>query len=154
LIPQLSAITVGIGIAERLRLGWSSRDCRISLLPREYPRLLPSPRLVVTPASPRDYDRGFHRGHTSPATAPLGPIIEAIARSGGIPVATATPLAHCLFGELFTLPKSLGKTPGTPPPPVRLSPIAEVSPLVHPVGPRPLSQCRSGGSRSHGPYPS
>lgn len=154
MIPQLSAITVRIGIAKRFRLGWSSRDCCISLLPREYPWLLPSSRLVVTPARPRNYYRGFHRSHTSPATAPLGPVIEAIACSGGIPVATATPLAHCLFWELFTLPKSLEKTPGTLPPPVRLSPIAEVSPLVHPVGPRPLSQCRSGGFRSHGPYPS
>jgi hypothetical protein len=37
--------------------------------------------------------------------------------------------------------------------PVTVSRIAEVSRLVHPVGPGPLSQCPSGGSRSHGPYP-
>ena len=117
MIPQLSAITVGIGIVKCFRLGWSSQDCCISLLPWEYLWLLPSPRLVVTPARPRNYYRGFHRGHTSPATAPLGPVIEAIARSGGIPVATATPLAHCLFWELFTLPKSLGKIPRHSPSP-------------------------------------
>ena len=120
MIPQLSALTVGNRIAERLRLGWSSRDYCISPLPREYPRLPLSPRPVVTPARPWYYYHGFHRGHTGPATAPLGPINEVTARGGGIPVATATPLAHRLFGELFTLPKSLGITPGTPPSPVRL----------------------------------
>lgn len=140
---------------ERLRLWRSSRDFSISPLPREYPPPPVSPRLVVTSARPRNCIRGFHGSHTSPATAVLDPIIGAITRGGGIPVATATPLAHPLFRELLTLPKSPGdKLQGTPRPPVRLSPIAEVSPLVRPVGPRPLSQCRSGGSRSHGPYPS
>ncbi len=50
-----------------------------------------------------------------------------------------------------------GKAPpkgGTRGSPVTVARIAEFSRLVRPVGPGPLSQCPSGGSRSHGPYPS
>ena len=37
---------------------------------------------------------------------------------------------------------------------LRWNPLfAEFSRLVRPVGPGPLSQGPSGGSRSHGPYP-
>ena len=36
--------------------------------------------------------------------------------------------------------------------PVKLSPIAEVSRLLRPIGPGPLSQCPSPGSSSQSPY--
>ena len=43
---------------------------------------------------------------------------------------------------------------GTQSPIVTLSGIANVSRLLRPVGPGSLSQYPSGGSHSHGPYPS
>ena len=74
-------------------------------------------------------------------------------RGAGITAAADTGLAPRLLPRLLTAGNSplIGGTRGDP---VTVSRIAEVSRLVRPVGPGPLSQCPSGGSRSHGPYPS
>ena len=87
-----------------------------------------------------------------PATDALGPIKIATTRAAGVTAAAGTGLAQLLFQKLFTLKKSHPVKNGTWDPPVAISHIAEVSRLLHPVGPGTLSQVPSPGSCSHNPY--
>ena len=154
---------------EGSRHRWSSRDYKIVIpspfernlpllgkgflpLPLEYPRPLPVPSPAVSPTSPAvicgislgtcwtGYERfkpnnrghhsgrGYYRGGWHPSCPPL--IRQAV----------------------YTWQKPPAGAEGTLNPSVTLARIAEVSRLLHPVGPGFLSQNPSPGSLSQGPY--
>ncbi len=153
MLPQLSSLTVGRVPAGRLRHRWSSGDLRILPLPPEYPRPLQLPSPAVSPAAHRS-SGGFNRGLAGPATDALGPVCVGTPRGAGFTAAAGTSLAlPFLSRAVYTRgqPPSAG---GTRAHSVTLSRIAEVSRLLRPLGPGPLSQCPSPGSGSHRPHPS
>ena len=153
MLPQLSSLTVGRVQAGRLRHWWSSRDLRILPLPREYPRLLPLPSPAVSAAA-RLSTGGFNCRLAGPATDALGPVCVGTPRGAGFTAAAATSLALPFLPPAFYTGEQPPSAGGTRVHSVALSGIAESSRLLHPLGPRPLSQCPSPGSPSQGPYPS
>ena len=72
--------------------------------------------------------------------------------AAGITAAAGTGLAQPLLPGAVYTPEKPTRSVGTRGPPVALSRIAEVSRLLRPVGPGPVSQCPSPGSPSQGPY--
>ncbi len=106
----------------------------------------PKPGSTFPPSPPRVEPGGDFRARLAgPATGALGPVITPTTRGAGITAAADTRLAPPAYSPpaFYTggekLPSS-GSTRGNP---VAVSCIAEVSRLLHPIGPGPLSQCPS-----------
>ena len=153
MLPQLSSLTVGRVPAERLRHWWSSGDLRILPLPPEYPRPLPLPSPAVSSAV-RLSSGGFNRGLTGPATDALGPVCVGTPRGAGFTAAAGTSLTLPFLPPAFYTGEQPPSAGGTRAHSLTLARIGEVSRLLRPVGPGPLSQCPSPGSSSQSPYPS
>ncbi len=161
MLPTLSRLSVSVGPESRLRRWCSSRYIRISPLHREFHSPLPHSRLAVSNALPQ-LSRGLSHPTYRPAYARFTPSnseqrLHPTSYRGCWHV-----VSRCLLGRYRQpklLPSSQGFTTRRPPSPtrrrcVRLSPIAQDSPLLPPVGVWAVSQSQCGWSLSQASYPS
>ena len=159
MLPTLSRLNVRDVPESRLRHRPSSRSLRISPLHREFRSPLPSSSYTVSNAVPR-LSRGIsHRTYLA-AYARFTP-----SNSGQrLPPLSYRGCWHRVSRGLFIgyrryLPRQKEFTIRRPSSStrrrcVRLSPIAQNSPLLPPVGVWPVSQCQCGWSSSQTSYPS
>ncbi len=167
MLPTLSRLSVSNGPESRLRHRCSSRYLRISPLHREFRSPLPHSSLAVSKAVPR-----LSRGLSLPTCQAAYTRFTPSNSEQRLPPTFYRGCWHVVgrgfllvlspqhgISTLRLLPNSQGFTTRRPSSPtrrrwVRLSPIAQNSSLLPPVGVWPVSQCQCGRPPSQAGYPS
>ncbi len=166
MLPTLSSLSVSTDPGSRLRHWCSSRYLRISPLHREFHFPLSDSSQAVSSDPPR-LSRGLSHPTYKAPTLALRPVIPNNARSLRITAAAGTELATAFsrgtvatrrYPEPF-LPSRQSFTTRRPSSPtrrrcVRVSPIAQDSPLLPPVGVWTVFQFQCGWPPSQASYPS
>ncbi len=158
MLPTLSRLSVSVGPGGRLRHRYSSRYLRISPLHREFYLPLPHSRLAVRNALPR-LSRGLSHPACQSAYTRLRPVIPSNVSTLRLTAAAGTELAGAFWkgtvrppgycSRQCFVPLPQGFTTRRPSSPtrrrcVRVSPIAQYSPLLPPVGVWTVSQFQCG----------
>ena len=157
MLPTLSPLSVRTDPDRRLRLWYSVRDLRISLLPRTFYGPLPASSLTVCSDHPR-VSRGLSPNTCKAAYERFTPSNSGYRSPPGYYRGCWHLVSRGLFlGYRHLRPPEKEFTTRRPSSPtrrrcVRLSPIAQDSSMLNPVGLGTMSQSPCGGSSSQTRY--